>query len=325
MDVKNLITKRSLKTIPASVWYLAVVLALMNSVSFVLQSSQSVDAVKKIIRLNIEDVASTIGEYGKSTNTIRLESGEQAIAKAHALAYMIELKPSIITDAQELERIRKLLDVDELHVSDKNGILVGSTIGSYIGYEMASSPQSKEFMLAIYYKDFELAQKPQPKGVDQTLFQYAGVPRLDQPGIVQVGFKPERLKRVMQTADISKVAREWRIGAKGQAIVADFDGRILSTIDGKHLGQTVTAYGFPEKAFNGSEGEFTATVQGQASLFMYRFVDKLLIIASVPEEEIYSERNANFLVLLLFSVLALAGTTVLASKSRNGINNEDLK
>ncbi|NTU68886.1 MAG: hypothetical protein HGB02_08410 [Chlorobiaceae bacterium] len=325
MDIRNAITTRSLKSIPASVWYLAVVLALMTGVSFALQSSQSLKAVNKIIRLNIEDVSSTIGEYGKSTTTIRLESGEQAVAKAHALAYMIELKPSIIGDTQELERIRKLLDVDEIHVSNKNGIIVGSTIGSSLGYDMASSPQSKEFMLAIYYKDFELAQKPQPKGVDQTLFQYAGVARLDQPGIVQVGFKPERLERVMQTADISKVAREWRIGAKGQAMIADFDGRLLSTFDGKHLGQGLTAYGFPEKAFNGSEGEFTATVKGQSSLFMYRFVDKFLVIASVPEDEIYSERNTNFLIMLLFSVLALSGAAALASRRRSVGYQEEVK
>lgn len=71
-------------------------------------------------------------------------------------------------------------------------------------------------MLAIYYKDFELAQKPQPKSVDNTLFQYAGVARIDQPGIVQVGFKPERLERVMQTADIQRVAKEWRIGLRAR-------------------------------------------------------------------------------------------------------------
>ncbi|WP_449258586.1 hypothetical protein [Chlorobium limicola] len=289
----------------------------MTGVSFALQSGQSLEEAKTIIRLNMEDVEATIQDYGKATNTIRIESDAQAIAKAHSLAYMIGIKPSIIGDAQELEMIRKLLDVDELHISDKNGIIEGSTIGSYIGYDMTSDPQSKEFMLAIYYKDFELAQKPQPKGIDKTLFQYAGVDRLDQPGIVQVGFRPERLKRVLQTADISRVAREWRIGARGLVMIADFDGRILSTFDGRNLGKSLTAYGFPEKAFNGAEGEFKATVQGEKSLFMFRFVDNFLVIASVPEEEIYRKRNYNSSIMLLVSLIALAVSGVLPKADRS--------
>lgn len=319
MNIKQAMKKLSPRQIPAPVWYLAAVLAVMAGVVFTLQSGQSLDGAKKIIQLNMADVESTIQDYGKAMNTIRLESDAQAIAKAHAFAYMIDLRPSIIGDEKELERIRKMLDVDELHVSDKNGILVGSTIPSYIGYDMASSPQSKAFMLAIYYKDFELAQKPQPKSVDNTLFQYAGVARIDQPGIVQVGFKPERLERVMQTADIQRVAKEWRIGATGEAMIADFDGNILSTFDGRHLGESLTAYGFPEKAFNGSEGEFRATVQGESNFIMYRFVDRNLIIAAIPQSEIYGDRKKNLIIMLLISIGAISLAVFVVSRQRGAI------
>jgi hypothetical protein len=306
MDIRKVVQKISLRGIPAPLLFLVTVLAVMTGTGFVLQSDQSVDAVRRVIKLNMDDVESTIDEYDKATTTIRLELDAQAIAKAHALAYMIELKPSIIGDSKELDRISRVLDVDEVHVSDKNGILVGSSLPGYIGYDMASSPQSNAFMLAIYYRDFKLAQKPRPKGMDGTLFQYAGVARLDQPGIVQVGFKPERLEKVMETADVSRVARDWMIGAGGQVMIADFDGKILSTIDGKHLGESLVKYGFPEKVFNGAEGEFRATVQGEASLFVYRFAGKNLIIASVPESEIYGERNYNLLIMFLVSILAIA-------------------
>ncbi len=96
-------------------------------------------------------------------NTIRLESDAQAIAKAHAFAYMIDLRPSIIGDEKELERIRKMLDVDELHVSDKNGILVGSTIPSYIGYDMASSPSRKRSCWLFIIRISSLPRSLSPK------------------------------------------------------------------------------------------------------------------------------------------------------------------
>ncbi|WP_242664303.1 cache domain-containing protein [Chlorobium sp. N1] len=317
MDIRKVRHTLSLKlkSIPAPVWFLAVVLAVMTGTGFVLQSGQAEDAVRRVIRLNMDDVESMIDDYGRATMTIRLESDAQAIAKAHALSYMIELKPSIVGDSKELERISRVLDVDEAHISDKNGLLVGSSLPDYVGYDMASKPQSKAFMLAIYYRDFELAQKPQPKGIDGTLFQYAGVARIDRPGIVQVGFKPERLEKVMETADISKVAKDWRIGANGQVMIADFDGKILSTIDGRHLGESLAEYGFPEKVFNGAAGEFRASVQGEASLFVYRFAGKNLIIASVPDHEIYGDRNGNLLAMLLISILSLGGGSVATSRS----------
>jgi len=160
------------------------------------------------------------------------------------------------------------------------------------------------------------------KGIDGTLFQYAGVARIDQPGIVQVGFKPERLEKMIETADISKVARDWRIGATGQVMIADFDGKILSTIDGKHLGESLVKYGFPEKVFNGAEGEFRVAVQGAASLFVYRFAGKKLVIASVPESEIYGDRNSNLLVMLLISILSIGVASVAASRNRKAGKQE---
>ncbi|NTW52731.1 MAG: hypothetical protein HGB22_09105 [Chlorobiaceae bacterium] len=312
----NIPGKITLKKLPFTIWYLTATVLLMAVVSFILQSNQALEQTKKEIRLNIDDIQSLIRETKANSNTIRLDSDAQAIAKAHAFSYMIALKPGIVGDALELERIRKLLNVDELNIADRNGILVGSTLGSHIGYDFASSPSSKEFMLAIYYKDFELAQKPMSKGIEKNLFQYAGVARIDQPGIVQIGYKPERVEAVMKTAAVGNIVKGWRIGSSGQAWLADFDGKILSTFDEKGIKQSLVAYGFPKKAFEGAEGSFTATVHNRTSFFMYRFYENLLIIGSVPEEEIYGNRNRNLLVMLLTGLGAVVVAALLTSMRR---------
>jgi methyl-accepting chemotaxis protein len=313
----SILNKITLKKLPFAVWYLTAAMLLMTAVSFTLQSSQYLEEAKKEIRLNIDDIQTLIKETKANSNTIRLDSDAQAIAKAHAFSYMIALKPTIVGDALELERIRKLLDVDELHIADRNGILVGSTISNHIGYDFASNPNSKEFMLAIYYKDFELAQKPMPKGIDKTLFQYAGVARIDQPGIVQIGYKPERIQAVMKTAAIENIVKDWRIATSGHALLADFNGKILSTFDGKNIGQSLTAYGFPESAFEGAKGSFTAKVRNQTCYFIYRFYDNILIIGYVPEDEIYGNRNRNLIVMLLTGLGAAVVAMLLSSRIKN--------
>ncbi len=102
-------------------------------------------------------------------------------------------------------------------------------------------------------------------------------------------------------------------------MIADFDGNILSTFDGRHLGESLTAYGFPEKAFNGSEGEFRATVQGESNFIMYRFVDRNLIIAAIPQSEIYGDRKKNLIIMLLISIGAISLAVFVVSRQRGAI------
>ena len=305
MIMKN-ITAIFRQRIPSTVWYLAISLLTISVISYVMQSSQAEEEASKILRLNIEDIQTTIHDNKASAYTIRLESDAQAISKAHAFANMIALKPSIVSDPRELEHIRKMLDVDELHVADKNGILIGSTLSDYIGYDFSSDPQSKEFLLGIYYKDFELAQKPMPKGIDKTMFQYAGVARIDQPGIVQIGYKPQRVEKVMQAVDIKRVAKDWRIGATGQAIVTDFEGRILSSFDGKLVGSKLTSFGPKTDAIRGPEGSFTAPAGNRGScLFMYKAYENYLIIGFLPKDEIYAGATRSGIIMLLLSTLSI--------------------
>ena len=47
-------------------------------------------------------------------------------------AYIIEKNPSILQSSKELQNIKNLLSVDELHVINKDGILEYSTIVSYL-------------------------------------------------------------------------------------------------------------------------------------------------------------------------------------------------
>ncbi len=65
MNIKQAMKKLSPRQIPAPVWYLAAVLAVMAGVVFTLQSGQSLDGAKKIIQLNMADVESTIQDYAR--------------------------------------------------------------------------------------------------------------------------------------------------------------------------------------------------------------------------------------------------------------------
>lgn len=289
-------------------------------ISWTMLSRHAMNSGRNLINLSMTHIADQIRQNDQTLYTLRLESDAQSIAKARAFAWMIRQDPSLIHDEQKLEEIRRILDVDELHVSDKNGILVGSTLHSYIGYNFASDPQSKPFLLAIYYRDFKLAQPPMPKGFDKTIFQYTGVSRLDEPGIVQIGYKPERLYRALAAADIVKVAYGYRTRQTGMIIVTDLNGKILSSTDGRFIGRDVSAYGFPRNAFRGPEGMFTENIGGLKSLFIYRICDDYMIIGSLGLDELYQRRNQSMIVQVLtgIAVFSLMSLFLIRNNNKTG-------
>jgi serine phosphatase RsbU (regulator of sigma subunit) len=141
---------------------------------------------------------------------------------------LIKEKPAILQDPVELKLIRKKLDVDELHVSDKSGRLIVSLRqksfhgkDSYDSYNLAKEEQSRVFMKAITDPDFELVQEPQYNGAERRLFQYTGVARLDAPGVVQVGYQPNRIKRARQLADVKNIEADMRIGINGKLFIKE--------------------------------------------------------------------------------------------------------
>jgi methyl-accepting chemotaxis protein len=308
----------------AQLFIILAVLLTSLVLSWVLLSRQSMNNARNLIGINMLHVANQIMQNDKTLYTLRLESDAQSIAKARAFAYMIRQDPSLVHDEQKLLEIRRLLDVDELHVSDSKGILTGSTIRSYIGYDYASDPQSRPFLLAIYYKDFKLAQQPMPKGAEKKeMFQYTGVARLDEPGIVQIGYKPERLYRALAAADIRKVAHGFSIRKTGTITVTDLDGKILSSTDGRFVGKEITAPGFSGTSFRGPEGSFIETIGNRSSFYVYRIYDDHMIIGSLGTDELYERRNQAMLVQGVSSAVLFLLMTIFLTRKQNAVTRKE--
>lgn len=284
------------------------------SVSFYVQTNQASENAKTLIILKIDDVEKQLEMNMQNLSDIRAESDANALAKARAFATMLAMDPGLVYQTKELEKIRQLLDVDELHVSDEKGILIGGTLESYFGYDYASDPQSGSFLAAIFNKDFELAQDPLPKGINKEVFQYVGVARIDAPGIVQIGYKPEKLSNAMEVADIKNLAPGFRVGKSGSVMVADRYGKIISVADSKFLGKTLTEYGFSLNSFNGSEGSFFSEINGKKTLFAYKTHQGYLLIGQLPADEMYLNRNSTVTLLIIFNMLLFAVIFLLIAK-----------
>jgi serine phosphatase RsbU (regulator of sigma subunit) len=284
------------------------------SVSFYVQTNQASENAKTLILLKVDDVEKQLELNQQNLFDIRAESDANALAKARAFAQMLAINPGLVSQTEELAIIRKLLDVDELHVSNAQGILIGGTMESYIGYDYALDSQSAAFLPAISNKGFELAQDPQPKGINKEVFQYVGVARIDAPGIVQIGYKPNKLSHAMEVADIKNLAAGFRVGQSGSVMISDREGKIVSVANPALLGQTLVEYGFEADSIKDREGSFIAKIDGKKTLCVYKTYKGYIIIGQLPADEMYLNRNSTITLLIIFNIILFAVIFALIAK-----------
>ena len=240
----------------------------------------------KLLEINLNDIAERVQREEANLQTITEMSAASAIAKTRAFALLIQENPAIMKDPEALKLMRKKLDVDELHVSDKNGKLIASLGNSnyhgkdnYLGFNLASEKQSSVFMQAVTDPAFELVQEPQYSGADGRLFQYTGVARLDEPGGVQIGYRPERLKNAQRLADVKNIESEIRIGINGK----------LSIIENT---QHPSGY---KRIFYTREGLNQSVVFG-----------KYLLTATLPWNEVYTKERAAITTLFWGNIIVFS-------------------
>ena len=88
-----------------------------------------------------------------------------------------------------MQYLAKLLDVDELHIIDENGIIAAGSVSEYVGIDMANHKQTREFLelLDREGEDAYLIQEQQPNAAEGKIMKYVGVRRKAMKGVVQVG------------------------------------------------------------------------------------------------------------------------------------------
>ncbi len=175
-----------------------------------------------------------------------------------------------------LEKLKLDFDVDEVTITNGDGIMVSSIPAEYIGYDMTSRDQSNEFVQKLIKgRDSEYVQEPMPNGYLKKIFQYVGVRRQDDKGFVQIGYSPNRLEEAEKLADIYNISQDFRIGNSGKL-------KITKAIDNKDA-----------IAFLNGENQKTTTkvIDGKPSLCVYRKYNDLILRASLPEDEMFLSRN----------------------------------
>ena len=276
------------------------------------QSAEKLQTVKEKLESNEEEIE-------KLTNNL----GENNLAKTRAFADMLAADPSILKSQAKINEICERLMVKELHVIDGKGIITHSTVEAYIGFDMGSGEQSAAFLKILDNPSLEIVQEPQKNAAEGIIIQYIGVVRKDEPGLVQVGIRPEILEQTLASTAIDVVLRDVEYGKKGYVFAIDPEsGDLVAHPDEELIGTSAKDAGFKIQEKGGKGWIRVAGVRGYYETEPY---NDLLVGTFMPAGEYYSARTSQMIVVcvslfVVFLVLIYAINTTVDKRIVSGIN-----
>jgi len=161
-------------------------------------TSRSLD---RVIAMQLKDQVDRLkNEHISAEEVVNITKealNEKIIALAKSIAVMIREDETYLETSRMIE-LARILEVDEIHVTDGQGVLLWGNIPDFFGFDFKETEQTLPFMDLIGNRDGALAQEPSERGTDGTLFQYIGVSRLDAPGVIQIGLEPRARSELLE-------------------------------------------------------------------------------------------------------------------------------
>ncbi|MCM1135301.1 MAG: ATP-binding protein [Clostridium sp.] len=189
---------------------------IMIIVILFLSAAVQISNARQNSRENADQIFAQVGQILEENSTelerVRAEYEIMCLNNARTVAYILEYNPDARYDIQELYKIAAGVEVDEIHIFDEEGTIVGGTHPEDYGMNFDSGEQISFFKPLLTNKTLELIQDVTPNTASNTEVQYSALWSEDQTFIVQVGMYPGTLKRATEKNELSYIFSLLRAG-----------------------------------------------------------------------------------------------------------------
>ena len=152
---------------------------------------------------------------------------EDYMVRAKAVAYILDANEKTEHDVPELQKIAKLMSVDEVHLFDKSGKVYSGTVPKYYGYNFSSGKQIAYFKPMLKNKKLTMCQDVTPNTSEGKAMMYAITWNEAGTMMVQVGLKLQRLLDELKQNEISTVVSDMPVYKGMELYVADADTELV--------------------------------------------------------------------------------------------------
>jgi len=276
----------------------------VSIISFGIQSRTLDDLLRSQTENKLQELQSQVVQYDNALRLVKGSQNKNAIRITQAIAELIARDPKVL-EPNRMQELAKTIGVDEIHVIDGKGVLRWGNVPSFYGFDFATDPQTRPFLGGIGKKNWSLAQDPQPRGIDKTLFQYIGVSRIDAPGIVQIGLQPKELQELLAAADVQTLLSNTKVDQNGFLYIIGSDGKIRAHSSKDKVGTDITSNSYAQKIMGMKNGSFTYNDGGTEVYTSFHQVGSDIIVAAIPTTQSKARLTSLVTGLLMTALIAL--------------------
>lgn len=162
---------------------------------------------------------------------------EDYMVRAKAVAYILDANEKTEHDVPELQKIAKLMSVDEVHLFDKSGKVYSGTVPKYYGYNFSSGKQIAYFKPMLKNKKLTMCQDVTPNTSEGKKMMYAITWNDAGTRMIQVAVEPVRLLEKLKRNEIKSVVSNMPVYEGIDIYVADRkSGKIYGATDSGKIG-----------------------------------------------------------------------------------------
>ncbi len=246
----------------------------------------------------LDRVIAVIDKNESSESELVKSLKDDYIVRAKAISYIVDAKPEVEYDVDELQKIAGLMSVDEIHFIDDTGTIYSGSLPKYFGYSFDSGEQMAFFKQMLNNYDLTLCQDVTPNTAEAKEMMYAITWNESKTHMVQVGITPKRLLKELKQNQISNVVADMPVYKGMEIYVVDAKTKkILGATDASWVGNTAhfnhKGYRFVKR----KHGDYIVAVCMLESMNAQTNIVAILIVG------IYLTLASCLLVLMLSSVL----------------------
>lgn len=259
----------------------------------------------------LDQVLKILGE-NKQKKDIFIEDLKDAyILKAKTAAYMIDKNQNITKNFSELNKIAKLLSVDEINIFNKEGTIFSGTVPSYFGVNMNDGPQIEFFKPMLKNKSLELCQNLTPNTAEGKDMIYAMVWSESKEYLIQIGIGALNLNKELNRNQLNELINALPMYEGIDIFVANrYTGNILASTNSFFITSNLYSLGIElPKGDLPQEKNFNSKIIDKKAYFTLKKWNDYCIGVI----QYYSLINKGLLVTLFYSLayLLLATTVIL--------------
>lgn len=259
----------------------------------------------------LDQVLKILGE-NKQKKDIFIEDLKDAyILKAKTAAYMIDKNQNITKNFSELNKIAKLLSVDEINIFNKEGTIFSGTVPSYFGVNMNDGPQIEFFKPMLKNKSLELCQNLTPNTAEGKDMIYAMVWSESKEYLIQIGIGALNLNKELNRNQLNELINALPMYEGIDIFVANkYTGNILASTNSFFITSNLYSLGIElPKGDLPQEKNFNSKIIDKKAYFTLKKWNDYCIGVI----QYYSLINKGLLITLFYSLayLLLATTVIL--------------